>query len=129
MEITASRPPHPTRRQAPLGRTKHVHMVGIGGIGMSSIAEVLLARGFRVSGSDLRKSEVTDHLEMLGATIYEGHAAEHEPIIAEGFLFDAGEEPFVSCIVTCICPRIGQGLFEAHERHADANQRVFAFAA
>ena len=51
-------------------------MVGIGGIGMSSIAEVLLARGYRVTGSDMRKSEVTDHLETLGATIYEGHAAE-----------------------------------------------------
>ena len=62
------------RRQAALGRIQNVHMVGIGGIGMSSIAEVLLARGFRVSGSDLKKSEVTAHLEKLGATIYEGHA-------------------------------------------------------
>lgn len=51
-------------------------MVGIGGIGMSSIAEVLLTRGFLVTGSDLKKSEVTDRLEILGATIYEGHAAE-----------------------------------------------------
>ncbi|NBB87462.1 MAG: UDP-N-acetylmuramate--L-alanine ligase [Bacteroidetes bacterium] len=64
------------RRQPPLGRIRHVHMVGIGGIGMSSIAEVLLNRGYRVTGSDLRKSEVTAHLEDLGATIYEGHAAE-----------------------------------------------------
>jgi UDP-N-acetylmuramate--alanine ligase len=77
MEIMEYRQPNPTRRQAPLGRIKNVHMVGIGGIGMSSIAEVLLARGFRVTGSDLRKSEVTDHLEGLGATVYEGHAAEH----------------------------------------------------
>ena len=77
MEISEYRPPNPTRRQAPLGRVKNVHMVGIGGIGMSSIAEVLLARGFRVTGSDLRKSEVTDHLEKLGATVYEGHAADH----------------------------------------------------
>ncbi len=66
-----------TRRQRALGRIKSVHMVGVGGIGMSSIAEVLLARGFRVSGSDLKKSEVTEHLEKLGATIHEGHAAEH----------------------------------------------------
>lgn len=65
------------RRQAALGRIKNVHMVGIGGIGMSSIAEVLLARRFRVSGSDLKKSDVTDRLERLGATIHEGHAAEH----------------------------------------------------
>jgi UDP-N-acetylmuramate--alanine ligase len=58
-----------------LGRIRSVHMVGVGGIGMSSIAEVLIARGFRVSGSDLRKSDVTEHLESLGATIYEGHDA------------------------------------------------------
>ena len=51
-------------------------MVGIGGIGMSSIAEVLLNRGYQVTGSDLEKSEATDRLESLGATIYEGHAAE-----------------------------------------------------
>ncbi len=50
-------------------------MVGIGGIGMSSIAEVLLSRGYAVTGSDMKKSEITDHLETLGATIYEGHAA------------------------------------------------------
>ena len=51
-------------------------MVGIGGIGMSSIAEVLLARGFKVTGSDLKKSDVTGHLESLGAQVFEGHAAE-----------------------------------------------------
>ena len=65
------------RRQASFGRIKNVHMVGIGGIGMSSIAEVLLARGYRVSGSDLQKSPVTERLEALGATIHQGHAAEH----------------------------------------------------
>ncbi len=59
-----------------LGRTRHVHMVGIGGIGMSSIATVLLARGFRVSGSDLTESEITAGLEKEGATVYLGHAAE-----------------------------------------------------
>jgi UDP-N-acetylmuramate--alanine ligase len=51
-------------------------MVGIGGIGMSSIAEVLLNRGYAVTGSDLKTSDVTEHLTSLGATIYEGHAAE-----------------------------------------------------
>jgi UDP-N-acetylmuramate--alanine ligase len=64
------------RRQPALGRIRHVHMVGIGGIGMSSIAEVLLARGYRVTGSDLRLSGVTERLEARGATVYEGHAAE-----------------------------------------------------
>ena len=62
-----------TRRQPSLGRIRRVHMVGIGGIGMSSIAEVLLRRGYHVTGSDLKKSEVTDRLESLGAVIYEGH--------------------------------------------------------
>ena len=51
-------------------------MVGIGGIGMSSIAEVLIARGYTVSGSDLRASSTTERLQSLGAAIYEGHAAE-----------------------------------------------------
>ncbi len=60
-----------------MGTVRRVHMVGIGGIGMSSIAEVLIRRGFTLSGSDLRKSDVTARLEELGATIYEGHAAEH----------------------------------------------------
>jgi UDP-N-acetylmuramate--alanine ligase len=66
-----------TRRQPGFGRMKAVHFVGIGGIGMSSIAEVLLARGYRVSGSDLKRSEITERLEHLGARIYEGHSAEH----------------------------------------------------
>jgi len=51
-------------------------MVGIGGIGMSSIAEVLLNRGYRVTGSDLVASDVTQHLEEIGATVHQGHAAE-----------------------------------------------------
>jgi len=51
-------------------------MVGIGGIGMSSIAEVLLNRGYDVTGSDLNTGDVTERLEAHGATIYEGHSAE-----------------------------------------------------
>ena len=65
------------RRQPWLGRIRHVHMVGIGGIGMSSIASVLLARGYRVTGSDLNLSDLTDKLESQGATIYEGHDEKH----------------------------------------------------
>ncbi|MFH1049667.1 MAG: UDP-N-acetylmuramate--L-alanine ligase [bacterium] len=52
---------------------KHVHFVGIGGIGMSGIAEILINQGFKVSGSDLNKSENTQHLEKLGAAIFIGH--------------------------------------------------------
>ncbi len=56
---------------------QQVHFVGIGGAGMSGIAEVLLNLGYRVSGSDLRRSTVTDRLAALGARVAEGHAAEH----------------------------------------------------
>lgn len=65
--------PSASRRQPVFGRIRHVHMVGIGGIGMSSIAEVLLTRGYKVTGSDLSRSEVTEHLETLGAIIDQGH--------------------------------------------------------
>jgi UDP-N-acetylmuramate--alanine ligase len=56
-------------------RANHFHFVGIGGIGMSGIAELLLSLGYRVSGSDLRRGPVTDRLATLGATIFEGHRA------------------------------------------------------
>ena len=56
---------------------KKIHFVGIGGIGMSGIAEILLDQGFIVSGSDRALSEVTERLRSLGATIYEGHRAEN----------------------------------------------------
>ncbi len=60
-----------------LGRTRCVHFVGIGGIGMSGIAEVLLNLGFMVTGSDKQLSSVTARLDKLGATIYKGHAKKH----------------------------------------------------
>jgi UDP-N-acetylmuramate--alanine ligase len=52
----------------------HIHFVGIGGIGMSGIAELLLNLDYEVSGSDLKTSEITRRLEKLGGIIYEGHA-------------------------------------------------------
>jgi len=52
-----------------------IHFIGIGGIGMSGIAEILLTMGYAVSGSDLRSSATTERLAALGATIYTGHAA------------------------------------------------------
>jgi UDP-N-acetylmuramate--alanine ligase len=54
----------------------HIHFVGIGGIGMSGIAELLLNLGYRVSGSDLKTSDITDRLASLGGVIHVGHAAE-----------------------------------------------------
>ena len=57
--------------------TRHIHLVAIGGVGMSGIAEVLLNLGFSVSGSDLRTSAVTDRLADLGATVHAGHAPQN----------------------------------------------------
>src|SRR6266516_2297009 len=58
-------------------KIQRIHFVGIGGIGMSGIAEVLLNLGYKISGSDQNRSSVTDRLQGLGATIFEGHAAEN----------------------------------------------------
>jgi UDP-N-acetylmuramate--alanine ligase len=58
-------------------KIKHIHFVGIGGIGMSGIAEVLLNLGYRVSGSDMRESDTTERLRKLGGEISIGHHAEN----------------------------------------------------
>jgi len=58
-------------------KVKHIHFVGIGGSGMSGIAEVLLNLGYRISGSDIADSTVTRRLAALGAQVAVGHAAEH----------------------------------------------------
>jgi len=57
-------------------KTKHIHFVGIGGIGMSGIAELLLNLGYKVSGSDLHSSIITENLSRLGGFIYKGHKSE-----------------------------------------------------
>lgn len=56
---------------------RKVHFVGIGGIGMSGLAEILLSQGFEISGSDRALTEVTEHLSSLGINIYEGHSPEN----------------------------------------------------
>ncbi len=58
-------------------KVKNIHFVGIGGIGMSGIAEVLINLGFKVSGSDLASNTTTRRLESFGATIYQNHAKEN----------------------------------------------------
>jgi UDP-N-acetylmuramate--alanine ligase len=58
-------------------KTNHIHLIGIGGAGMSGIAEVLLNLGYAVSGSDLAQSDVTQRLQRQGATVFQGHAAAH----------------------------------------------------
>lgn len=57
-----------------LGRTKRIHFVGVGGIGMSGIAEVLINLGFDVSGSDMKSTDTTARLQSLGAAVFNGHA-------------------------------------------------------
>lgn len=54
-------------------KSHHIHFVGIGGIGMSGIAELLLNLGYQVSGSDIKRTETTQRLSSLGASIYYGH--------------------------------------------------------
>ena len=58
-------------------KVKNIHFVGIGGIGMSGIAEVLLNLGYTISGSDLSQSDITQRLAVLGARIFAGHDASH----------------------------------------------------
>lgn len=60
-----------------MGRIKNIHFVGIGGVGMAGIAEVLLSQGYRVSGSDLAENASTKRLRMIGADIHLGHDAEN----------------------------------------------------
>ena len=55
------------------GRTRRIHMVGIGGIGMSGMAEILLQKGYQITGSDANESDTVDHLRELGAEIHIGH--------------------------------------------------------
>ena len=90
---------------------QRVHFVGIGGIGMSGIAEVLLTLGYKISGSDLKLSPVTTRLKKLGATIFEGHAAEN---------IDGAEVVVTSSAISSKNPEVG----EAHRRHIPVIQRA-----
>jgi UDP-N-acetylmuramate--alanine ligase len=79
-------------------KIQHIHFVGIGGIGMSGIAEVLLNLGYKVSGSDLKNSAVTQRLAGLGATVFEGHREENiagaEVVVASSAI--SAENPEIS---------------------------------
>jgi UDP-N-acetylmuramate--alanine ligase len=89
-------------------KIQHIHFVGIGGIGMSGIAEVLLTLGFKVSGSDLKSSFVTERLSNLGAIIFEGHRAENitgaEVVVTSSAV--ARDNPEVICAHTQHIPVI-----------------------
>src|SRR5450631_397935 len=92
-------------------KIQRIHFVGIGGIGMSGIAEVLLNLGYKVSGSDLKSSSVTQRLAGLGAAIFEGHGAENiagaEVVVTSSAI--ATENPEVT---------------EAHKLHIPVIQRA-----
>ena len=78
-------------------KAKNIHFIGIGGIGMSGIAEILLNLGYRITGSDLRLSLVTERLASLGARIYEGHQADQ---------VDAADAVVVSSAVEAANPEV-----------------------
>jgi UDP-N-acetylmuramate--alanine ligase len=92
-------------------KIQQIHFVGIGGIGMSGIAEVLLNLGYKVSGSDLKHSGVTERLAGLGAAVFEGHRAENI----------AGAEVVVtSSAIAAENPEV----VEAHKLHVPVIQRA-----
>jgi UDP-N-acetylmuramate--alanine ligase len=72
---------------------KKLHFVGIGGIGMSGIAEILLDQGFKVSGSDRALSEVTERLQKLGAIINEGHRPENITNDVDTIVYSSAVQP------------------------------------
>ena len=91
-------------------KTRHVHFVGIGGIGMSGIAEVLLNLGHRVSGSDLRASDVTRRLAGLGVRVYDKHDAQnikdaHVVVVSSAVLADNPEAQAARALRIPVIPR------------------------
>lgn len=86
---------HPNRRHLipEMRRIRRMHFVGIGGAGMCGIAEVLHNQGYRISGSDLRQSVVTERLQKLGITVHIGHQASHvddADVVVVSTAIDAG---------------------------------------
>ena len=92
-------------------KIQRIHFVGIGGIGMSGIAEVLVNLGYKVSGSDLKSSAVTQRLAGLGATVFEGHHAENIP---------GAEVVVTSSAISVENPEVT----EAHRLHVPVIQRA-----
>jgi UDP-N-acetylmuramate--alanine ligase len=72
---------------------KKLHFIGIGGIGMSGIAEILLDQGFKISGSDRALSEVTERLQKLGASIFEGHRGENIAQDVDTVVYSSAVQP------------------------------------
>src|SRR5258707_12590541 len=79
----------------------HIHIIGVGGAGMSAVARVLLESGFIVSGSDRQSNDITRDLQQHGAIIYEGHPAEN---------IAGGRALFISSAVKGDKPKIAAGI-------------------
>ena len=91
-------------------RIQHIHFVGIGGSGMSGIAEVLLNLGYKISGSDLHTSSVTQRLEQLGARGHLGHDASFASaaaFLSASTCFIAGETSSSFSLPPALNPRVG----------------------
>ncbi len=95
----------------PMGATRTIHFVGIGGVGMAGIAEVLLNLGYVVQGSDIKASRVTARLERLGAATFVGHAADN---------LGAADVVVVSSAITATNPEV----LEAQRRRIPVIQRA-----
>ncbi len=106
---------------------QRVHLVGIGGIGLSAIARVLAMRGHAISGSDLRASPLTEELRAMGVTIYQGHAAAHvadaELVVVSSAIPD--DNPEISAARTVGVPVVKRQAFIGHLL---ADQRAVAVA-
>jgi len=97
-----------------LGSPRRVHIVGIGGAGMSAIAEVLARMGHQVSGSDLKSSSTLTRLELLGITTSVGHAAANVPTDAD------------AVVVSTAVPSTNHEVVSAHERNTPVLRRAEA---
>lgn len=98
--------------QPEMRRIRRIHFVGIGGVGMCGIAEVLLNLGYQVSGSDLKESPVTDRLKSFGAQIFIGHraenAAEADVLVVSSAVNTSNPEvplPLSAAFPWCLAPR------------------------
>lgn len=105
---------------------KKIHFVGIGGIGMSGIAEILLSQGFEVSGSDIAESQNTNYLSNLGIEIFIGHRAENVAS-AEVVVYSSAIKPKEN-VETCEANRLGIPLIRRAEMLAEVSRLNYCAA-
>ena len=114
-----------------LGRTKKIHFVGVGGIGMSGIAELLLNFGFKVTGSDLKLSDTTERLGDLGADVRQGHHGgnvEGADVVVYSSAVDESN-PEIAAAMALDIPVISSDLFskrrtELPEQHQEITESI-----